>query len=217
MGLFDLFRFSSVNHFPDSYAVDREVLYRLFRPMLEQQLELNKTVVLAMHFPAEFFVAQDLLAQWGIEYTVITRALDRQWFQDNKNADTRRPFMALSELLIDTEFPRDQPWHTSLALMMLDRHPRGTKDEAVSQFADRFPGRAEVGYFLSFEDDVVKRTIDNRMLDLLIQMGANDHGLIASAMLSKQIKKVLKRKSESFCSIDRPADSIAQWYDLNEV
>ena len=85
MALFDLLKFGSYTLFPDSYAVDRETLYRLVRPMLIQQLSRPKTVILSLHFPTEFFVVQDLLSQWEIEYKLITRPLDRQWFQENKD------------------------------------------------------------------------------------------------------------------------------------
>jgi len=202
MALSDLFKFGSYNLFPDSYAVDRATLYRLFQSTLSQQLSQSKTVILALHFPAEFFAVQDLLAQWEIEYDLIGRALDPQWFQDNK-------------FLIDTKFSGDESWEAPLSLMMLDRHPLLSKDEAVAQFADRFPSRAEIGYFLSFEDDVVTRLIDKRMLDLLLQMGAHDHGLIASSMLSKRLRKMQKKAAETFPAQPQTADSASRWYELN--
>ena len=99
--------------------------------------------------------------------------------------------------------------------MMLDRHPVLSKDEAVARFADGFPGRSEVGYFLSFEDEVVTRLIDKRLLDLLLQMGAHDHGLIASSMLSKRLRKMQRKAVKSFAELEQPADSVKQWYELN--
>ena len=72
MAFFDLLKFGSYNLFPDSYAVDRSTLYRLFRQTLIQQLSQPKTVVLSLHFPAEFFVVQDLLSQWDIEYKLLS-------------------------------------------------------------------------------------------------------------------------------------------------
>ena len=149
MAFFDLFKFGSYNLFPDSYAVDRETLYDLFRPTLTQQLAQPKTVILSLHFPAEFFVVQDLLSQWGIEYKLITRPLDRQWFQENRNStsDKTAPlYLSLAEFLIDTKFSGDESTDVALALMMLDRHPLPSKDEAIARFADGFPGRSEVGY-----------------------------------------------------------------------
>jgi len=166
MALFDLLKFGSYNLFPDSYAVDRETLYRLFKPTLIQQLSRPKTVILSLHFPAEFFVVQDLLSQWDIDYKLITRPLDRQWFQENKSATSSQT--------------------------------------------------GEVGYFLSFEDEVVTRLIDQRLLDLLLQMGANDHGLIASSMLSKRLRKMQKKALKTFSTQEQPADSVSQWYELNK-
>ena len=218
MAFLDLFKFGSYNLFPDSYAVDRATLYQLFRPTLIQQLSQPKTVILSLHFPAEFFVVQDLLSQWEIEYKLITRPLDRQWFQENKTAtlSTIEPLhLSLAEFLIDSEFSGDQSADAPLALMMLDRHPLPSRDEAVAQFADGFPGRSEVGYFLSFEDEVITRLIDNRLLDLLMQMGANDHGLIASSLLSKRLNKMQKREVKTFSTIEQSADSATQWYELN--
>jgi len=218
MALSDLFKFGSYNLFPDSYAVDRATLYRLFQSTLSQQLSQSKTVILALHFPAEFFAVQDLLAQWEIEYDLIGRALDPQWFQDNKAAASGQSghlYLSLAEFLIDTKFSGDESWEAPLSLMMLDRHPLLSKDEAVAQFADHFPSRAEIGYFLSFEDDVVTRLIDKRMLDLLLQMGAHDHGLIASSMLSKRLRKMQKKAAETFPAQPQTADSASRWYELN--
>ncbi len=218
MALSDLLKFGSYNLFPDSYAVDRETLYRLFRPTLLQQLGQPKTVVLALHFPSEFFIVQDLLSSWGVEYTMITRPLDRQWFQDSKNVPSDQSsqlYLSLAEFLIDTKFSGDESMHAPLALMMLDRHPLLAKDESVVRFAEGFPGRSEVGYFLSFDDEVVTRLIDKRLLDLLLQMGAHDHGLIASSMLSKRLKKMQKKSSQMFTAPEQPADSASQWFELN--
>ncbi len=218
MAFSDLFKFGSYNLFPDSYAVDRETLYQLFKPTLSQQLSQSKTVFLAVHFPAEFFVVQDLLSQWAFEYELITRPLDHQWFQENKanvSVKATHLYLSLAEFLIDTEFSGDESWNTPLALMMLDRHPLLSQDEAVARFADRFPGRAEIGYFLSFEDEVVTRLIDKRMLDLLLQMGANDHGLIASSMLSRRLRKMQKKAAETHHAPEQPADSVRQWYEIN--
>ena len=220
MAFFDLLKFGSFNLFPDSYAVDRETLYRLFRPNLIQQLTQAKTVILALHFPAEFFAVQDLLTQWDIDYNLITRPLDRQWFQENKNAAGNKAghlYLSLAEFLIDTNFSGDESSDAPLALMMLDRHPLFRKDESVVRFADGFPGRSEVGYFLSFEDEVITRLIDKRLLNLLLQMGANDHGLIASSMLSKRLRKMQKRAVDTFSEVEQPADSVRQWYQLNTV
>ena len=218
MAFFDLLKFGSYNLFPDSYAVDRSTLYRLFRQTLIQQLSQPKTVVLSLHFPAEFFVVQDLLSQWDIEYKLITRPLDRQWFQENKGASSGQMgylYLSLAEFLIDTKFSGDESSDSQLALMKLDRHPVLSKDEAVARFADGFPGRSEVGYFLSFEDEVVTRLIDKRLLDLLLQMGAHDHGLIASSMLSKRLRKMQRKAVKSFAELEQPADSVKQWYELN--
>ena len=220
MALSDLFKFGSYNLFPDSYAVDRATLYRLFQSTLSQQLSQSKTVILALHFPAEFFAVQDLLAQWEIEYDLIGRALDPQWFQDNKAAASGQAghlYLSLAEFLIDTNFSGDESSDVPLALMMLERHPLLRKDESVVRFADGFPGRSEVGYFLSFEDEVITRLIDKRLLNLLLQMGANDHGLIASSMLSKRLRKMQKRAVDTFSEVEQPADSVSQWYQLNTV
>jgi hypothetical protein len=218
MALFDLLKFGSYNLFPDSYAVDRATLYRLFKPTLIEQLSQPKTVILSLHFPAEFFVVQDLLALWEIEYKLITRPLDRQWFQENKSATAGQAgqlHLSLAEFLIETKFSGDELWDTRMALIMLDRHPLLSKDEAVARFADGFPTKSEVGYFLSFADEVITRLIDNRLLDLLLQMGANDHGLIASSMLSKRLRKMQKKESKTFTTLEKPADSVSQWYELN--
>jgi hypothetical protein len=122
MAFFDLLKMGSYNHFPDSYAVNRKTLYQLFKPTLLEQLNRHKTVILSLHFPEEFFVVQDQLSQWNLDYQLITRTLDHQWFLEN-NSDasglTPRLYLSLAEFLIETKFTGDELSETSLALMVI--------------------------------------------------------------------------------------------------
>lgn len=215
MGLFDFFRFPNCNRFPDSYAIDRRSLYLNLQQTLEYQRSLPKTIIISAHFPETFFALQDLLSDWSIEYQIIPRPLDENWFLDHRSSASDQVFLSLAEFLSATDFPPKLDWTTPLALLMLDRHPLAIKDETVEHFAESFPAKSELGYFLSFEDEIIDRAIDKRMLDLIIQMGAESHGLIASSMLSRRLKKVLARQAHAFVASERSAESVEQWYDLN--
>ena len=201
--------------------MDRQSLYGLFRPALDQQLELPRTIVIAAHFPDEFFVLQDRLADWGIDYQIITRPLDRQWLQDQRSeveklqAGQGMVYLALAEFLIDTSFDPNATSDLPLALMMFDRHPNVMKDDGVLAFAESFPARAELGYFLALDDVVVQNVVNEPLLNLLRTFGAEDQGLITSNMVSKRLEKVLRRHAVKRTIAFESADSASKWYELN--
>ena len=224
MGIFDFLKFGNCKRYADSFAMDRQSLYRLFRPALEQQLELPRTIVIAAHFPDEFFALQDRLADWEIDYQIITRPLDRQWLQDQRSEVEKRPpsppnqaivYLALAEFLIDTSFDVTESTDLPLALMMFDRHPDVMKDDGVLAFAESFPARSELGYFLALNDVVVQNVVNEPLLNLLKTFGAEDQGLITSNMVSKRLEKVLRRHAAKRTAAFESADSASNWYELN--
>ena len=221
MGIFDFLKPANCKRYADSFALDRQSLYQLYRPALEQQLSLAKTIVIAAHFPDEFFTLQDRLADWGIAYQIITRPLDRQWFQDQRSkveknqTDQAVVYLALAEFLIDTSCDANETTDLPLALMMFDRHPDVTKDDGVQAFAESFPARSELGYFLALDDVVVQNVVNEPLLNLLMTFGAEDHGLITSNMVSKRLEKVLRRHASTRTAAFESADSASKWYELN--
>lgn len=215
MGLFDFLKAPTWRLHPDTFALDRVNLYARIEQTIREQLGQKKTVILAAHFPDEFFRLQDQLAAWNLDYCMVTRSLDRQWMLDYRDHDTSVPFLSLAEMLIDSRFHNEPPWPHKVALMMLDRHPLASRDESLKQLAAQFPASVELGYFMAMDDRILRESIPASMIDLLRQMGFDDHGLITSSIVFKRVRRWLAEIEKDLETPPVAADSVEQWFDLN--
>lgn len=214
-----LFKPIAFERYPDSFATSRTVLYQRLMDVINTQVTEGSAVFVAAHFPDEFFRLQSELHQHQIDYRMITRPLDQQWFTDHKDNSEGVVFLSLAEFLSQTNFSGTESFKAKLDLIMVDRHPEPREDRSVEAFGRAFPATTKLGYFLALEDRVLGSIINETVLMVLNQMGIDDHGLISSGIISKRITKVLDRQSK-IRGQDRdlkPADSVDQWYELNEA
>jgi len=237
MGIFDflgglpILRPLRFQRYPDSFASTRSTLYEklpaVIKSLLKQNVQLNHqsnrnlkappaaAVFIAAHFPDEFFRLQNELDQHGIEYQIIMRPLDAQWFLD---CDAGRPivYLALAELLTETTFSQNEVHVSKLDLIVVDRHPEPLRDVELETFARRFPAMTRMGYFLALDDRVLRPAINETTLIVLKQMGIDEHGLVSSGIISKRINKVLARKQKLRTVEGLPTDSAEQWFEIND-
>lgn len=206
----------SFERYPDSFATSRTVLYQRLMGVVRSQVLEGSAVFLTAHFPDEFFRLQTELHQHQVDYRLITRPLDHQWFIDQKDRSQGAVYLVLAEFLSQTQFSGQEVFNAKLDLILVDRHPEPDEDRAVEAFARAFPATTKMGYFLALEDRVLDSIINETVLLVLNQMGIDDHGLISSGIISKRVTKVLDRQSKRRTGIRKPADSIDQWYQLND-
>lgn len=225
MGVFDFLKelpfFSTLSfqRYPDSFAMTREALYKnltnVLQAMFSKSGEKDSSVFLAAHFPEEFFEMQNVLDRLGVEYRIVTRPLDAQWFADSGHNSQGVVYLALAEFLIETTFSGNESFASQMALIVVDRHPEPFRDEALEQFARSFPAVTRMGYFLALEDRVLASVINETTLLVLKQMGIEDQGLISSGIISKRITKVLAREQKARTGEGQVADSAETWYEIN--
>jgi hypothetical protein len=102
-----------------------------------------------------------------------------------------------------------------VAMMVAERHPYGPKDQRITEFALSLPARVEIGYYLAMEDELVNRLIPDHLIELLKTMGLQEQDLISSAMVTKQLRRFL-RKGAKTTDIAGDAESAEQWFELQE-
>ena len=232
MGIFDfladlaIFRRLSFQQHPDSFATTRDTLYanlmRVLNRLIDQERSAESksnlggsAIFLAAHFPEEFFRLQAKLDEENIAYRILTRPLDHQWYVDFERESEGVIFLALAEFLTQTTFTGNETFKSRLDLIVVDRHPEPSQDEALEKFGREFPAVTQMGYFLALEDRVLQSVINETTLMVLKQMGIEDQGLISSRIISKRISKVLKREQNARIGEGQAADSAELWYRLN--
>lgn len=221
----------SFQRHPDSFATTRDTLYEKLLEVVQRLIhhqqrpqerskkqssqEMGSTVFIAAHFPSEFFRVQNELQKHGLEYEIITRPLDSQWFVDNADLGPHVIYLTLVELLTETTFTENLVFSSTLNLIVVDRHPEPFRDAALEQFARDFPATTRMGYFLALEDRVLNSVINETTLTVLKQMGIEDQGLVSSSIISKRINKVLAREQKRRTAVGTPTDSPEDWFSTN--
>ena len=84
---------------------------------------------------------------------------------------------------------------------------------ANPRVSKRCPCKVEFGYFLSFDNPIIKLAIEDNMIKLLQQHGLEENDLISSNLLSRRLTRVLARKENSYTG-DGQADSTEHWLSL---
>ena len=174
----------------------------------------SNVVILISHFVETFTPLQDLLEQHAVEYNVVTSKTDPRWLRSLKTNPVR-VHLAIAEMLRPLPPDKvDAHWQSPIRLLIAERHPRLSHDDQVREFSESLPGKVQLGYFLSFEDAVVRRFVDQRALKIIELFGVGEIELISSKMISKRLDHSLKHSQPRFVS-DLPADSAQEWLELN--
>ncbi len=160
-----------------------------------------------------------MLEQHGIDYFIETEPVTSTWFIDHGKepgklvhlllADLAKPFTSGTESEVEIIVPY------RVAMMVAERHPYGPRDQRITEFALSLPARVEIGYYLAMEDELVNRLIPDHLIALLKTMGLQEQDLISSAMVTKQLRRFL-RKGAKTTDIAGDAESAEQWFELQE-
>lgn len=180
----------------------------------------TQRIVLVSHFAETFTLIQDMLDKHEIDYEVPTEILNRGWFDQLKKdqcavqttmAQMLKPFddQGGSESIEKKAVPS-----VRLTVIVTERHPLKSAEDQLEQFCNSLPCKVQWGYFLSFEDEVIRRLLDERALKILDMFGMGANELVNSKMLSRRLAISLK-KLGLVSAVCEPADSAAQWFELN--
>ncbi len=169
-----------------------------------------------MHFTDTFIRLQEELDTWQVDYEIVTSRIDPNHLDRSGLLATDQVKVVLAEMLTD---PGSQVWlepnlDSTIAMIVVERHPQLKYDDQVESFARNLPARVEFGYYLSLDDEVIRLVINETSIKILQQLGMNEHELIASMMVTRRLNTMLKRFADNYRS-DEPADSAQQWLELN--
>jgi len=201
---------------PDSFALTRAALWNSIAKSIQLQQSMDKSVWLVAHFLETFTDCQEMLEQNGIDYVVETEPVSESWFRDHEKSDGSHVRLLLADLarplVVD---PDAEAVPFRIAMMAVERHPFGPKDDLLLEFASTLPAKVEIGYFLSLDDEIVKRMVPPQMIDLLKAMGLQEQDLISSSMVTKRLKKLIERGSQNG-DATVAAESAEQWFEVQK-
>ncbi len=111
-----------------------------------------------------------------------------------------------------TDFPVDES--RNILIIVGERHPLPSHDEAVLDFARSLPCRCRLVYHISLEDAFMKRFGGDWMKDTLRRMGMKEDEVVGSRMVSRRIR-LAQRKIARVSAVDPVADSAEEWFERN--
>lgn len=208
----------NVIRYEDSFARSLQGKWQGIRSALQEiTSDRAHVAVLVTHFADAFTQLQDTLEESQINYEVLTGKLNRQWFASLPDAECR-VWLTLAEMLepfppqAKDQLAADQP--VRISVLVAEKHPLASRDEHVQEFCQTLPCKVKWGYFLSFEDALVGKLVDERALKILDMFGMGQYEMISSKMVSNRLNVALKKMQSNYHS-QQPADSAAQWLENN--
>ncbi len=211
-----LFGKRQFTYFDDAYAFTRESLWNSLQSTLKSNRYANQPVWLIVHFFDTFSWLQDRLDESDVPYEIETSSIDAKRLNYDPLVTQSGVRLVLTKTLVSVEDSAkpEVDFERSLAMIVLERHPLIEHDLRIERIARSIPMRVEYGHYLALDDSVVRMVVNDATVRILKQLGMNDHELITSSMVTRRLKKVLRRMQSNF-KFDRDADSAAEWIALN--
>lgn len=212
-----LFSKPRFKRFEDAFTLTRDRMWEALRESLASPEHKDKTIWLVVHFMETFTQLQDRLESWNLEYDVVSSRLNPSEMDRKGLLNGSSIKLIISELIpqpAEIAAIVDETDTRKLALIVVERHPCWEEDKRLEDFAKSIPIMVEFGYYLALDDDVVKLAINDQTVEILKQLGLDDHELITSNMVTRRLEKVLKRLGSSFTGSTR-ADSASEWLLIN--
>ncbi len=223
MGLLDwIFKKKNFKRAEDTFALTREILWDGLKQRITLAQTQERATWLIVHFTDTFSELQERLEQWEVDYEIVSTQLSASQFErhlpmGDENSSPRLKLILADLIPEPTSHPASLPSEPTdqLALIVLERHPLIEHDDRLESFARTLPCKVEFGYLLSFDDAVIKISLDDQVIELLKQLGLGDE-LISSNMVARRLETVLRRLSSGFTG-DTRCDSAAQWLEINSL
>ena len=102
----------------------------------------------------------------------------------------------------------------TIDLIVAERHPMLSADDAIMQFAEEIPCNCRLTYHLSLEDPLLKMFVTEFVQRILDSLEMTEEEAIQSSMISRRIKAA-QQKIESTVLGNATAKSAAEWLKLN--
>lgn len=223
-----LFRPPKFRRFEDSYAIDVSAQLEGLKLAIARQQSEENAIWIVVHFTDTFLSLQSFLERSGIEFWVAQQTsdlLDRlaaQLPSDNEELKAPDVVLVMASLLTEpsagfevSNLAKQPPVTAKVAIMVCERHPLPTMDQAIVQFARSLPVTISLGYLLTLDDCVVRQVISPVTRTVLNDLGMNNRELVASNFVTRRLDKVLARQSQNYVERPQLADNAEQWMQVN--
>jgi len=197
MGLFDLLfgcgRGQSVKQLEDKVwltpqARDAGMMRQL------SQISRSAAVLLVGHFPDTLATLQAVAD--SCDGTVPLRVV----LANDLSDDAARQLSISSDAVVD--------------LLVGERHPLLSRDQAITRFAEQLGCQARVSYHVTLKDPLLQKFAGDWVEALLQRLGLQEDDAIQSAMISRRIQAAQKMIEERVPT-DHDAASAAEWFARN--
>lgn len=208
-----LFRKSTFHRFQDSYALTSDAMFAGLLEAMRVRLEKGDVVFIIAHFPDSFTELQKQLEHLELPFSIVTESLNAEVIKRLSERLPNRVHLTLAQMLT-SDSPLAKQQQPDVAMMVCERHPMPRYDKLVVDWCHQLTYPVQLGYFLSFDDPVMKSVVTDQVKMLLEQFGWGENELITSSMVSRRLDKVLKRHAAKVVD-EQPASSCAEWLKIN--
>lgn len=102
----------------------------------------------------------------------------------------------------------------TIDLIVAERHPLPSADNAIQSFAEQIPCKCRLAYHLSLEDPIMKLFVTKFIQKLLEGLGMKEDEAIDSEMVGRRVKAAQK-KIEAAATGNSRAASATEWLEIN--
>jgi len=189
-----LFNSNRTQIFPDHYALTQAALEQSICAAAKAQAKLGDLVFLLAHFPDTFAKTQDVLEANQVDYGVSASPID--WSRNvvsirSKLSDIN---LALAEVFLRglTASAVHDKHDLNISIIVVEKHPLFSVDRRLQQNFREIPRTVKAGYYLSFEQPVIKTVVSDHVQTLMKQFGMGNHSLVTSELISRRVTRRLK-------------------------
>ena len=185
------------------------------RETIRRRLPQDRLILLVSHFPDVFNELQDLLESDAADYQIIDQPLEASRLLELLDGDRPRLALAPANSLVSGEQAVEKDDAQRVSMIVAERHPIRSPDQAIEQFAASLPLNTRLGYFLSLEDAIWRRSA-SPVLDFLRQLGLQDDEAISGRLITSRLIATQSWIEKQVGSDPHtPAESAGEWFELN--
>jgi hypothetical protein len=205
--------------FPDSFASKRERIVQSITDTAVREIGKNRITLIVTHFPATYADLSDSFDRHALSYQVLDTDRPLEQFKLYSAKPQISPILSWSGSLLRAQSsvgPANSKLNRlerPLSIIVAERHPRWLVDEDIAQICREMSSDVKIGWYVSFEDPVVKKCLGENGIQLMKMMGMKSNEVITSELLSGRIGRVLRSKSMQ-CDPSIELTSAEQWVDL---
>ena len=211
--------------YPDTFGFRQSAIDKAICQAVRARQSHGDLILVVSHFPETFSRSLEFLDAQQLDVSVETSQLGPNWIRDRIDQSAGKPlpiYPVLAQRLDPSSLANtaEQPKSTNrigqISLIVTERHPKLEVDERIVRFAEQCELPAKLGYYLSFEQPLIKHCFGEMGQQLLRNWNSKDEHVFGSSLAAGRIRSVLKRKFRE-AEISPDADSVNRWFEANNI